>query len=324
MKRFFYKTFSVWAMAGALMASPVAARDAFPIAPVTLLTPGAPGGFSDTVSRLVAKGLSERWQVPVIVENRPGAGGTIGATRAMNQPADGYTLFLSNTASDVISPAVYAKLDYDSLADFEPVILLVTTPVVLAAHPNFPAKTVEDLVALAKEKPGTLDFGYPGNGSTGHLSSALFARMAGIELSLVPFKGTSDIVISILNGTVPFTIDNADLWAPHIQSGKVRALAISSLKRSPLLPNVPTMDESGLPGYEALTFAGISVPKGTPMAVVSQLNRDVQAVIDTPEFRSRMPASEVITNSPDQYRQFLSRERAKWGTLAKEIGLTIN
>ena len=310
----------------AIAAAPLlaAAQDAFPSRTVTVLSPGAAGGFTDTVSRLVAQGLSERWKVPVIVENRPGAGGTIGAAWAMKQPADGYVLFLSNIASDAISPAVYAKVDYDSLKDFEPVILVVKTPVVLAANADFPAKTVKDLIALAKAKPGTLNFGYPGNGSTGHLAGSLFASMTGVQLTPVPFKGTPDIVTSILNGTVQLTFDNAGLWAPHVKSGRVQALAISSLKRSPLLPDVPTLDESGLAGYEAVTFAGISVPKGTPRALVDRLNRDIQAVIDSPAFRSRMGAGEVETNSPEQYREFLSRERTKWGTLAKQIGLTVN
>jgi tripartite-type tricarboxylate transporter receptor subunit TctC len=310
----------------AIAAAPLlaAAQGAFPSRTVTVLSPGAAGGFTDTVSRLVAQGLSERWKVPVVVENRPGAGGTIGAAWAMKQPADGYLLFLSNIASDAISPAVYAKIDYDSLKDFEPVILVVKTPVVLATRADFPAKTVKDLIALAKAKPSTLNFGYPGNGSTGHLAGSLFASMTGVDLTPVPFKGSPDIVTSILNGTVQLTFDNAGLWAPHVKDGKVQALAISSLKRSPLLPDVPTMDESGLPGYEAVTFAGISVPKGAPRELVQRLNRDIQAVIDSPAFRSRMGAGEIETNSPEQYREFLSRERTKWGTLAKQIGLTVN
>lgn len=310
----------------AIAAAPLfaAAQASFPSRTVTVLSPGATGGFTDTASRLVAQGLSERWKVPVIVENRPGAGGTIGAAWAMKQPADGYVLFLSNIASDAISPAVYAKLGYDSLKDFEPVILVVKTPVVLAVNADFPAKTVKDLIALAKAKPGTLNFGYPGNGSTGHLAGSLFASMTGVQLTPVPFKGTTDIVTSIFNGTVQLTFDNAGLWAPHVKGGKVQALAISSLKRSPLLPDVPTMDESGLPGYEAVTFAGISVPKGTPRALVDQLNRDIQAVIDSPAFRSRMAAGEVETNSPEQYREFLSRERTKWGAVVKQIGLKVN
>ena len=301
-----------------------AAQGAYPSRTVTVLSPGAAGGFTDTVSRLIAAGLTERWKVPVIVENRAGAGGTIGATWAMRQPPDGYLLFLSNTASDVISPAIYKKVDYDSLKDFEPVILAVKTPVVLAASSEFPARTVKDLIAMAKAKPGSINFGYPGNGSTGHLAGTLFASMAGIQLSPVPFKGTPDIMTNVLNGSVQITFDNAGLWAPQIKAGKVHALAVSSARRSPLLPDVPTLQEAGLPGYEAVTFAGISVPKGTPKDIIDKVNRDIQAVIDSPEFRSRMAAGEVTTSSPESYRQFLAAEQAKWGKVARDIGLTVN
>ena len=301
-----------------------AAQGAYPSRTVTVLSPGAAGGFTDTVSRLIAAGLTERWKVPVIVENRAGAGGTIGATWAMRQPPDGYLLFLSNTASDVISPAIYKKLDYDSLKDFEPVILAVKTPVVLAASSEFPARTVNDLIALAKAKPGSINFGYPGNGSTGHLAGTLFASMAGVQLSPVPFKGTADMMTSVLNGSVQITFDNAGLWAPQIKAGKVHALAVSSARRSPLLPDVPTLQEAGLPGYEAVTFAGISVPKGTPKDIIDKVNRDIQAVIDSAEFRSKMAAGEVTTSSPESYRQFLVSEQAKWGKVARDIGLTVN
>jgi tripartite-type tricarboxylate transporter receptor subunit TctC len=313
-------------LTAALTALPMTAgaQDRFPSHTVTLLSPGAAGGFTDTFARLVARGLSERWKVPVIVENRVGAGGTIGATLAMKQPADGHYLFVSNTASDVISPAVYAKLEYNSLTDFEPVILIVKAPVVLVAASDFPSKNVKDLIALAKAKPGTINFGYPGNGTTGHLAGALFASMAGVKLSPVPFKGTPDIVTSIMNGSIQITFDNVGLWAPHVKSGKVKALAVSSLKRSPLFPDVPTLDEVGLTGYEAVTFAGISVPKGTPRALVERINRDVQAVIDSPEFRAGASGGEVVTNSPEQYRQFVASEQIKWGRIAKQIGLGIN
>ena len=309
-------------LAGICLAA--AAQGAYPSRTVTVLSPGAAGGFTDTVSRLIAAGLTERWKVPVIVENRVGAGGTIGAAWAMRQPPDGYLLFLSNTASDVISPAIYKKIDYDSLKDFEPVILAVTTPVVLAASTTFPAKSVKELIAVAKEKPGSVNFGYPGNGSTGHLAGSLFANMAGVQLSPVPFKGTPDIMTNIMNGSIQVTFDNAGLWAPHIKADKVHALAVSSLKRSPLLPEVPTLNELGLTGYEAVTFAGISVPKGTPREIVDKLNRDIQAVIDSPDFRSRMAAGEVTTSSPEHYRQFLTSEQAKWGKVVKDIGLTVN
>jgi tripartite-type tricarboxylate transporter receptor subunit TctC len=204
------------------------------------------------------------------------------------------------------------------------VILIVKSPVVVIAASDFPAKNIKDLIALAKARPGTINFGYPGNGTTGHLAGSLFASMAGVQLSPVPFKGTPDIVTSIMNGSIQIAFDNAGLWSPHVKAGGAHALAVGGLRRSPLFPDVPTLDETGLAGYEAVTFAGISVPKGTPRALVEQINHDVQAVIDSPAFRSRIPGGEVVTNSPDQYRQFLAAEQNKWGRVAKQIGLTIN
>lgn len=314
------------AVAAALGALPslAAAQGAYPNHTVVVLSPGAAGGFTDTVSRLIAAGLAERWKVPVIVENRAGAGGTIGEAWAARQPADGYMLFLSNTASDVLSPAIYKKIDYDPLKDFEPVILAVKTPVVLASNVDFPVKNAKELIALAKAKPGTINFGYPGNGSTGHLAGTLFSSMAGVQLSPVPYKGTPEIMTSLLGGTIQVTFDNAGLWAPQIKSGRVRALAVSSLKRSALLPDVPTLHELGLTGYEAITFAGISVPKGTPKDIIDKVNRDVQAVIDSPDFRSKMAGGEFVTSSPDSYRQFIAAEQAKWGAVVKQIGLRID
>lgn len=307
-----------------VLPSLAAAQGAYPNRTVVVLSPGAAGGFTDTVSRLIALGLTERWKLPVIVENRPGAGGTIGGAWAARQPADGYMLFLSNTASDVLSPAIYKKIDYNSLTDFDPVILAVKTPVVLAANMDFPATSVKELIALAKARPGTINFGYPGNGSTGHLAGALFSSLAGVELSPVPYKGTPEIMVSIMNGSIQLTFDNAGLWAPQIKSGRVRPLAVSSLKRSSLLPDVPTLNEAGLTGYEAVTFAGISVPKGTPKEIIDKVNRDIQAVIDGPDFRAKMAGGEVVTSSPESYRQFLMAEQAKWGAVVKQVGLRID
>ena len=202
--------------------------------------------------------------------------------------------------------------------------MVVITPTVLAATPDLPVKSVKDLIALAKTKPGALAYGSSGVGSTTHIAGEMLASMAGIRLSPVPFKGTPDIITNVLNGSVQITFDNAGLWAPQIKAGKVHALAVSSARRSPLLPDVPTLQEAGLPGYEAVTFAGISVPKGTPKEIIDKVNRDVQAVIDGPEFRSKMAAGEVTTTSPESYRQFLAAEQAKWGKVARDIGLTVN
>ncbi len=296
----------------------------YPNRPVTIQSPGAVGGFTDTVARLVAAGLAELWKSPVVVENRVGAGGTIGATYAMSQPPDGYYLLLSNVASDVISPAIYKGLKYDSVKDFEPVSLVVKTPVVIAVNNDLPVKTLGELVALAKAKPGAMNFGYPGNGSTGHFAGSLFNIAYGVKLTPVPYKGTPEIMTSLLGGAIQVTFDNAGLWAPQISAGRVRALAVTSLKRNPLMPDVPTLVELGGNGFEAVTFAGISAPRGTPKDIVDKLNRDIQTVIHGNEFRSKMSGGEVTATTPDEYRKFITSEQVKWGKVAREIGLAVN
>lgn len=297
---------------------------AYPNRTVIIQSPGAVGGFTDTVARLVAAGLAERWKSPVVVENRVGAGGTIGATYAATQPPDGYYLLLSNVASDVISPAIYKGLKYDSLKDFEPVSLVVKTPVVVAVNNDLPVKTLAELVALAKAKPGELNFGYPGNGSTGHFAGSLFNLAYGVKLTPVPYKGTPEIMTSLLANSIQVTFDNAGLWAPHVTGGRVRALAVTSLKRNPLMPNVPTLVELGGNGFEAVTFAGISAPRGTPRDIVDKLNRDIQAVIHSNEFRTKMSGGEITATTPEEYRKFIADEQVKWGKVAREIGLAVN
>ncbi|MBN9429823.1 MAG: tripartite tricarboxylate transporter substrate binding protein [Burkholderiales bacterium] len=299
------------------------AQAAYPNKPVTLIVPFAAGGFTDTVGRLIAQGLTERWKSPVVVENRAGAGGNLAAAHAAKQPADGYTLFLANTATNVINPNIYKHMGVSPDKDFEPVILVVKTPNVLAVNNDLPVKSVKELVELAKKEPGKLNFGTPGNGTTGHFTGTLFNNVAGIKLVHVPYKGTPQVLNDLMGGTVQLTFDNVTSWAPHAKSGKVRALAVTSEKRSPLLPDVPTLQELGYQGFESTTFAGIAVPSGTPPEIVARLNADIGAVIDSAEFRTRMNGGQVVGGTPESFKRYIADEAGKWGKVAREIGLTV-
>ncbi len=301
-----------------------ALAQAWPTKPVTLVVPFPAGGFTDNVGRLVAQGLSTRWGVPVIVDNRAGAGGTLGASYAARQPSDGYTLFLANTASNVINPTIYKKLDYDAATAFEPVALVVRTPNVVTLSNDFPAQSVADIVKIAKAKPGSINFGTPGNGTTGHFTGALFARNLGIDLQHVPYKGTPAVQADMINGTLQIAFDNVTSWAPQVTAKRVRALAVTSTRRSPLLPDVPTLQELGLQGFESTTFAGIAVPRGTPADIINKLNADVVAVIQGEEFRTKMNGGEVSATTPASFKAYIAAESDKWSKVAREINLQVD
>ena len=299
------------------------AQTPYPNRPVTVVCPFAPGGFGDRACRVIAQGLSDRWSSPVIVDNRPGAGGNLAASYAAKRPADGYTLFLANTATDAINPSIHKKMDFDSQKDFEPVILVVKSGNVLVVNNDLPVKNVKEFVELARQQSGKLNFGSPGNGTTGHFTGALFMNVAGLHLTTVPYKSSAQLFPDLIGGAVQFTFDNITTWAPHVKAGKVRALAVSSSKRSPLLPDVPTLQELGYQNFEGASWVGISVPAGTPPAIVAKLNSDLQAVMSTPEFQAKMEGTEVVGGSAAAFKQYIGAEHAKWGKVARDIGLTV-
>ena len=299
------------------------AQAPYPNKPVTVVCPFAPGGFGDRACRVVAQGLNDRWNSPVIVDNRPGAAGNLAAGYAARKPADGYTLFLSNTATDAINPAIYKKMDFDPLKDFEPVILLVKSGNVLIVNKDLPAKSVKELVELARQQPGKLNFGSPGNGTTGHFTGAFFLNVAGVQMTTVPYKSSAQLMPDLFGGAVQLTFDNVTTWAPQVKAGKVRALAVTSAKRSLLLPDVPTLQELGYQNFEGASWVGVSVPAGTPQAIVAKLNTDIQAILSTPEFQSRMEGTEVVGGSPAAFKQYIAADHAKWGKVARDIGLTV-
>lgn len=307
------------------VACPMAqAAASYPDRPVTIIVPFTAGGFSDTVARLLAKGLGDKWGKSVIVDNRPGAGGDIAAAYAAKMPADGYTLFLANVATNAINPSIHKRLGFDVRKDFTPVALVVKTANVLLVPNKSPFKSVADLIAAAKAKPGTINFGTAGIGTSGHMAGELLDSMAGIKMVAVPYKGTPQGFTDLMNGNLQLEIDNIITLSPQVKAGRARALAVTSLDRSPLLPDVPTLNESGVKGFEATSWFGIAVPSGVPKAIVEQLNRDINSVSASPDFKSKVVGGEVVNETPEAFRQFQDKELDKWTRLAKEIHLQLD
>lgn len=321
-----FRTFALTLLFGvaALAAGPVSAQESYPSKPIKLVVPFTAGGFTDNTARLVAQGISDRWKISVVVDNKPGGGGNVAGGFVANSPADGYTLFLATTGTHAINPAIYDKVGYNPFTDHVPVIALIKTPNLLSVANEVPAHTLQELVALAKAKPGALNLGSPGNGTTGHFSGALFNTVAGIKLTHVPYRGTPQVLADMLSGAIQVTFDNVTTWAPQAKAGKVRAIAVTSLKRSPLLPEVPTIAESGYPGFEATSWLGITAPKGTPAEIIDKLNKAIQEVLESEEFKSKIVGAEVIGGSPQAFTAFIDDERQKWAKVAKEVGLKVD
>ena len=309
-------------LGAAVAALPAAAQGGFPNKPVTIVVPFTAGGFSDTVARSVGMGLTKKWNIPVVIENKPGGGGLIAAGPVARAPADGYMLFLANVSTNAINPNIYKKLPFDVGDELEPVILVARTPNVLSVGNEVPVKSVKDLIELAKSKQ--LSFGTPGIGSSGHLSAEMFGMASNTKFQHIPYSGSPQVLVDLVNGNLAFTFDNVLTWAPLAKANRVRAIAVTSLKRSPLLPDVPTLDESGFPGYQATSWFGIAAPKGTPREVIARLNEDINSVLETAEFRQRMSGAEVVGGSPEAFKSFIAADRAQWGRVAKAINLTVD
>lgn len=300
------------------------AEDAYPVKPVRLIVPFSAGGFSDIAARLVGKNLSEKWGVPVVVDNRPGAGGNLGAELAAKSPPDGYTLFLSSIATHAINPALYKKSSFDPTKDFEPVILLATTPNVMVVGKAVPANTVEELIELARKKAGTLNVGSTGNGTSTHLTAALFSSAAGVKISHVPYRGSLQVLADVVSNQVQLSFGNVIVWAPHVKAGGVRALAVTGTKRSSLLPGVRTLQEAGLAKFESGAWFGISVPAGTSQAVINLLNNDINSVLGSEEIRTNLAGAEIVGGTSGYFGQFTLEEVMKWGKVARSLGLQID
>ena len=299
------------------------AHAAYPDKPIRIIVPFAPGGPTDIVARTVGQKLTESLGQPVVVDNRPGAGGVVGADLAAKSAADGYTLLLCSTGAMAINPGLLPKMPYEPLRDFAPITLVVTIPYLLLVNPNFSAQSVKEVIALARAKPGQLNYGSAGTGTTSHLAMELFRSMANIQVSHVPYKGSSPAATDLVGGQLQLLFDAPPSSLPFVRSGRLRALGISTAKRTPLLPDMPTISEAGVPGYEVLTWSGICAPAKTPHAIVTRLNSAIVKGVTNQESRERFAAigADVIANSPEDYRQFIVAELAKWSRVIKEAGV---
>jgi len=309
------------AIALAFFVSAAAAQD-YPAKPIKLIVPFPPSGGTDISARTVVNKLSEGGKWTFVVENKPGAGGNLGVEQAVKSPADGYTLVIGQTSNLAINPALYAKLPYDPLRDLSPVALLVSAPVVLVVNANSKTKSLADLLVAARSDPGGVTYASPGNGTVSHLAGELLQRAAGVKLTHVPYKGASQALTDTLGGQVQSFMSSVPSALGQLRGGKLRALAVTSAKRSPELPEVPTIAESGYPGFEANTWYGLLAPAGTPAPIVALLNAEVNRVLATPEVRGRLASEggDTLGGSPEQFASFLKAEHAKWGRVVRESG----
>ncbi len=303
---------------GALLAQ----SDAYPSKPVRFILPFPPGGGTDILGRLISEQLATRLGQPVVIENRGGAGGNVGAEAAARSAPDGYTIVLV-APSLAISPSLYKKLAYDPVKDFAPVSLVATVPNVMVTNPSIPAKTLAEFIALAKTRPGAMNFGSGGNGTSNHLAGELFNIVAGVRLVHVPYKGVNLAMNDVMSGEVQLVVIGIPAAAPHIKAGKLRALAVIDSKRAAALPEVPTVAEAGLADFEVTTWYGVLAPAGTPRPIVTRLNTEIVGVMHSPEMKERLAAmaTEPVTSTPGEFADLIRREIVKWGKVVRTAGL---
>jgi tripartite-type tricarboxylate transporter receptor subunit TctC len=302
-------------------ALPVSGQD-YPTRPIRFVLGFAPGGASDTMARVIGTRLSEGLGQPVVIDNRAGAGGNIAAEIVANSVPDGYTMLLGNNGILAVNVSLYPKLAFDPVKDFAPVVLIASQPNVLVVHPSVAAKSVKDLIALLKAKPGQLNYASPGNGTTGHLAAELFKTMAGVSYTIIPFKGGGPSALAMISGETQFTFATALSVQGHIKSGKLRALAVTTAKRSASFPDLPTVAEAGVPGFDAITWHGVVVPARTPPAAVARLNKEFNKLLQTPEMRERMLGlgSEVIGGEAKELTAYMKVEIPRWAKVIKASG----
>ena len=322
-----YRQFTHCMMAAGLaLAAAGASAQAYPSKPIRMMVPFPAGGGSDTMGRALGQKLTERLGQSVVIENRPGAGGSIGADVVAKAAPDGYTILLGSTSELVQYPNVNPKIPYDPVRDFAPITLVGTVPLVLVIHPSLPAKTVKDLVALAKARPGEINFGSAGNGSTTHLAVELFILMTGARMTHVPYKGSPQAVTDLVAGNVQLGIPTMPAALGFIKAGRVRALAVSSGKRTPVLPDVPTMREAGITEYETDLWTGVLAPAGTPPAVLTRLHAEIVHALGLPEVKDTLGRQGAVpaSSSSQEFGSYMRTELAKWARVVKAAGVKPN
>ena len=297
----------------------------YPSRPIRLIVPFPPGGGTDILSRLVANKLTETLGWQIVVDNRSGAGGNIGLDAGAKATPDGYTMVMGQTSNLTINPSLHAKLPYDSLRDFAPVSVVASSPIAFMVGAKLPYKTFADLLAAAKAKPGSINFATTGNGTVGHLTGELIQRVAGVKFVHVPYKGSAQAFPDVLSGRINFFLASLETAMPQMKAGQIRTLAITSLQRVPAVPDVPTVAESGYPGFETTTWYGILVPKATPRGIVTRLGAEITKVLQAQDVRDRMAANggATVKPGPEEFDKLIRSELAKWSRVIKEAGVKL-
>ena len=297
----------------------------YPNRVVTLVVPYPPGGGVDAMARVVAAKLSDAFKQQVIVDNKPGAGGTLGTRLVARAAPDGYTLLLGHTGTISINPSLYVHAGYDPRKDFAPIGLVASMPVALIAHPSFPAKSVADVIALAKKQPGKINLGTSALGTGGYMTAEHFKSEAAIDVAIIPYKGSAPVINDLLGGHVPVAFSVLPPALGNIQAGKLRAIAVTSKKRFSLLPDVPTFDESGMPGFEAVLHYGLLAPAGTPKDIIDKLSVELRKLVDTDDVKKRIhfEGGDPLTSTPAEYAIDIDKEETKWGGLVHKLGLKV-
>ena len=307
-----------------LLAAPAWAQE-WPAKPLRIIVPFPPGQAADTIARIIGEGLTTSLGQPVVIENRPGAGGTLGADLTAKAAADGYTLGMAGNATMSIAPSLYAKLSYAPLKDFAPVTNIAAVPCVYCVNPASPVHGIQDLIALAKARPGEIKYGSSGNGSTSHLVQALFAAMAGVDVAHIPYKGSVPSITDLIGGRITFVAETTPPVLPHVKAGRLRAIGVSSAKRIPFLPDLPSLDEQGVKGYDVIAWGGLVAPAGTPTPILERLNREIVKIVNMPEVQQRFNEMAIIPvgNTREQFAAFLKAELPQWATAVKVSGAKV-
>lgn len=310
-------------LAIAATTAPALAQQSYPNKPIRMVCPFPPGGTTDLVARTVAQKLSEAWGQQVVVDNRSGAGGLIGTEMVAKAAPDGYTILLGSITTHAVNPALYKKLNFDPLKDFYPVSLIVSSPQLLAVHPSVPVKSVKELIALAKEKPGRLNYGSAGTGTSPHLTFELFKSTAGIDIVHIPYKGTGPAITDLVGGQVQMMITGVVALMPHVKSGKLRGIAVTSSRRTTALPDIPTVSESGVPNFDVSSWFGVFLPAGTPKPIVARLNGEIRKILELAEVRKRLidQGADPASDTPEQFAAYVKSEMARWGKVVRDTGI---
>ena len=316
---------SLFTAACIALGSPAALGQAYPSKPVRVIVPAPPGSAPDFLSRLLASKLGDMWGQALVIDNVVGAGGNIGTDRVAKAPADGYTLLFNTIGPIGVNVSLYSKLPFDPVKDFAPITLVAKVANILVVHPGVPVKSVQELIAYAKQNPGKLRYGSPGSGTSNHLSAELLKLMAGIDLMHIPYKSSAQMTTDILGGQVEVVFHNAPVLLPHVKSGALRGLGITSATRNASAPELPTIAEAGVPGFEVTAWFGLMAPANTPAAIVNKIHADVVKAMALPDVRERMlvQAAEPVGSTPQEYAAFIATEIVKWAKVVKLSGAKV-